>query len=273
MISGHHFTCYERWVGNTVFHQFIYHAHFTKEVKIFFVLREKRIECYLFAAYFNEPILLFELDLFFPTHQEGYLTEQLNELNKSELFTIPNSALSPELQPRSIFSFAQQNQISNPDSPIFGNLLGHQKEGSNLRLCFSTLLLDFLFDLFHSPVFKQSPHFHSIHTAIHSNTIFRAIFVKANAYYQAKVFQTYRNPISTHFAEKAILLWVELATKEENEEIFTHSPWFDPDLTVERNEASLLYQIIEQANKPHQAPAENNATPSETESPQSTPPE
>lgn len=246
MITGYHFICHERWLRDTVFHQFIYHTYLSPDFKIFFAIKKNGIECYLSANYFGEPVQLFRLDLLFPTHKKGFLTDQLYQLKKSGRFLIPD-ALRPSFHEQvnhSPFTFAGQKRVGSNDEPIFSDLKGHGLQKEGFEICFSTLLLDFLFDLFHSPVFKQSTNYHIVHKAIHSNRVFRSIFLKANAYYRTKVYQEIPNAISKMHAKSAIYLWLNTTNDENYAITLVESPWFATDMAREQKEIFELCHIV-----------------------------
>ena len=88
------------------------------------------------------------------------------------------------------YQIAYSNLRVFEDKQRHGRHTGGGKDSENIRgfLCYRRLILDFLFDLEHSEIFKHSPLYDEIEVKLLENKYFNLIAAKASYYYDRQVY-------------------------------------------------------------------------------------
>ena len=104
------------------------------------------------------------------------------------------------------------------------------------------LFLDFLFDIEHTDVFRNSAHYDEVYTKLKENFLYNAIDNKSEYYYQRRLIKIINddNPNNIHTISAGKFLdaekrWIDSITDNRSEIAFEESDWFEnPDIELKR---------------------------------------
>ena len=150
------------------------------------------------------------------------------------------------------------DSIQNPSYsslPVFGINLEQFQKASTVKIngFLRKLFLDFLFDIEHTDVFRNSADFDEVYVRLKENYLYNAIDNKAEYYYQRELLPSRsprnmlkRSQISLVSQEKYVeaeTRWIASITDNRSEIAFHNSDWFqNPDTELKRLYRSFLYK-------------------------------
>lgn len=130
------------------------------------------------------------------------------------------------------------------DIKCFNNYKEKKTDDNKIPIHIGQLILDFMFDMEHSSVFKHSVLYNNIYSSFHSHSLFDAIITKAEySFYRdycskdvqdTSVQDIYAYDLYSRIERK----WVEIITNNKSEYLFHESPWFDDVV----NEMNCVYE-------------------------------
>ena len=99
------------------------------------------------------------------------------------------------------------------------------------------LFLDFLYDCFHSPIFRNSPYYSNLVNTIYGNHLWKAILAKWDYHYYHWRYYDDQEEIVKDRLKNSEKVWLDTIMSEESTRVFKNSPWFSK---VEKELSSVI---------------------------------
>ncbi len=112
------------------------------------------------------------------------LETSTDDMTRDRLTKVITESYSTEYQAEKIDKYIPHEVDSKVGGLYYSNL-EQFTEGKNIPII-RKIILDFMFDMEHTEVFRNSPHFNTIYSNLHRNPLYHAIVAKAEYYYQRK---------------------------------------------------------------------------------------
>ena len=112
---------------------------------------------------------------------------------------------------------------------------GHSQNRDLCYICMRNLFLDFLWDLYHSYVFENSPYVNQIYLLVEKNFLLKSIQAKAEFFWREKALNVQPNSITYQLAIQAAIAWsnqLKSLTKAQKGTLKS-SMWFGYDIDRE----------------------------------------
>ena len=116
---------------------------------------------------------------------------------------------------------------------INGDNKRHIQEGEFCRICQKTIFLDFIWDINHSVVFRNSSNLKNVYSLIGENFLFKSIRAKAEFYYQKESVARELTSTNLYLSIESMRDWANQLKITGKYELFEKSPWL-ADLEIER---------------------------------------
>lgn len=240
-------------------------------LSIYVMIHEESVEFFYASTKRFDHTRLFKIGLTDSINPQGIISDQLlrlRQLHKHEVKVHEDKAnrenstidsFNPLVSPRPVafpcFSELECWEKKDEQGTLIVKL-GHEfkKETQVLHLCFTTLFLDFLFDLQHSDIFRESPHFEELRAIIRDNPLFKGITAKAEYFYQRKLYERelehlqgpHQQEIVEHTLQQAMDNWLKVIMDEQSPEKLILPPphilnqskeevpsWFEENMEIE----------------------------------------
>ncbi|MEO0641651.1 MAG: hypothetical protein AAFY70_18095, partial [Bacteroidota bacterium] len=190
---------------------------------------------------------LFKLSLGGSFNSHGIFSQQLNKIKESLIYSIPAPTIhipTAHFRKEEIHSLGPQ-RFEQFDH--YSNLFWLEKpQDYSSGIFFPDLLLDFLFDLMHSNIFRESSYFENIRSTIQDSLLLSAICKKAEYLYQQSQYENcvQEDPswsIVRRDFENATQQWIDTLLDPEMPTIHKSSPWFAEDQNLEDEMKAVLF--------------------------------
>lgn len=219
------------------------------QYKVYLTIQRDAIEFFYTSKGHLEHTRLFKLSMFNNTNPQGDIFQQLNFIRdlKNHIALCTNDIkIKISDLPRLGVEYSTYASLECwPDLPHSVDNLSHyyelnlneKEKGWYMDISFPTLFLDFLFDMRHSDIFRESPYFEKIRRLIQENSLFNAISAKAEYYYQAIILlNDNNNQITQQHYKDASKDWLQALMDDENASMISNSNWFLSNIEEEIEE-------------------------------------
>lgn len=112
------------------------------------------------------------------------LETSTDDMTRDRLTKVITESYSTEYQAEKIDKYISHEVDSKVGGLYYSNL-EQFTDGKNIPII-RKIILDFMFDMEHTEVFRNSPHYNTIYSNLHRNPLYHAIVAKAEYYYQRK---------------------------------------------------------------------------------------
>lgn len=223
-----------------------------KFLSVYLTIEENAVTFYYSCKGSFEHTPLFRLDI--SRGESSVLTKQVNQLKSSGLFQ--THKIDSLLSKGEIPTIERDNFIPKIYFPCYSNLdcwtnwesFEPAISSNMLSVNFASIFLDFLFDLYHTTIFRESPFFQQLQAICYENKLIGSICAKAEYYYQRKnlfsdIEKRYRdnkvlftsNEILPNLLTHVTESWLTILIEEGNAKFLGISPWFETSIEKEVN--------------------------------------
>lgn len=156
-----------------------------------------------------------------------------------EMTAILNGALDTNITINS--NISENHDVNGFDKAIFKkkNSISKEYKTSEKGISKGQLILDFMFDMEHSSVFKNSTMYDKVYSRFHEHHLYNAINTKAEyKFWQKECRKKEADIFSMEMFSRIERKWIEVITNNKSEYLFHESSWFDDNV----DEMNYIYE-------------------------------
>lgn len=156
-----------------------------------------------------------------------------------EMTAILNGALDTNININS--NISENHDVNGFDKAIFKkkNSISKEYKTSEKGISKGQLILDFMFDMEHSSVFKNSTMYDKVYSRFHEHHLYNAINTKAEyKFWQKECRKKETDIFSMEMFSRIERKWIEVITNNKSEYLFHESSWFEDVI----DEMNVIYE-------------------------------